>query len=68
MARRKAEWENLCNAMEDNGLLCYQVAAEVGITPYTFSRWVHEEPRPERTEKVKTAILALLAKRPGFNA
>ena len=68
MARRKEGWLELCDAIEDNGLLCYDVAAEIGISPYTFSKWVHEEPRPERKERVKTAILALLAKRPGFQA
>lgn len=65
MARRRREgWLPYCNAIDDNGLLYYEVAAEGHISPYTLSRWLREEPTNTRTEVVGGAIKSLLAKRP----
>lgn len=65
MARRRKEgWLPYCNAIDDNGLLHYEVAAEGHISPYTLSRWLREEPTNSRVEVVAEAIKSLLAKRP----
>lgn len=64
MARRKKEWLPYCDAIEDNGLMHYEVAAEAKISPYTLSRWLRENPTESRKEAVGEAIKNLVAKRP----
>lgn len=68
MARRKPGWASCCEAVEENGLFFWQVAQEANIGQTTLCRWLREEPRPERKERVESAITSLLAKRPGFQA
>ena len=67
MARRNEGWLELCDIIEAYGLFCYDVAAEIGITRYTFSVWLHEKPTIKRIESVKQAIKSLIEKRPAFN-
>lgn len=37
----------------------YQVAEKLGITCYTFSRWLQTEMKPEKRERVIRAILSI---------
>lgn len=39
-----------------NRLRYYEVAAALGVTPFTFSRWMSMELTPERREQVLDAI------------
>lgn len=64
MARKRKEgWLSRCDAIEDNGLMYYEVAAEGHISPFTLSRWLREDPTETRLEIVGAAIKSLLAKR-----
>ena len=64
MARKRKEgWKAYCDAIDDNGLLHYEVAAEGHISPYTLSRWLRETPTRDRQEVVGSAIKSLLSKR-----
>lgn len=39
----------------------YEIAAQIGISEFNFSRWFRRELTPEQVEKVKTAIAELKA-------
>ena len=39
----------------------YEIAAQIGISEFNFSRWLRRELTPEQVEKIKTAIAELKA-------
>lgn len=39
----------------------YEIAAQIGISEFNFSRWFRRELTPEQVEKIKTAIAELKA-------
>ena len=45
------------------GVPHYLIAAELGITPNTFSVWLREELVGEKRKKVLTALDAIVARR-----
>lgn len=43
----------------------YEVAKEIGISPFTFSIWLREEFAPEREQEVLKAIDSIILKMQG---
>lgn len=51
--------ERIRKAIMRAGLKYWQVAAEIGVCPYTLSIWLRQELTGERLERVEAAIAAL---------
>lgn len=43
-------------AIEKKRLKYYEVAAALGVTPYTFSHWLQKEIKPEKKKEILKAI------------
>lgn len=43
-------------AIEKKRLKYYEVAAALGVTPYTFSHWLQNEIKPEKKKEILKTI------------
>ncbi len=48
--------------IKDNRLRHYEIASELGISEYTFCKWIREELTSERKEQILSAIDRLVSK------